>query len=115
MRFTRKNWEKYFDGSEKRTTIRIKPSRTGHHRAYAGSYYKPVRLGEFDITNVIPRAFGELSIEDAIRDGFKSVEELKTELIRLNGKMDDSKILFIHYTENVKEANKDVQKGKRTQ
>ena len=49
MRFKRKNWDKFFDGSNKQTTIRLKKSKIGHHKAYAGSYFHPEILGEFDI------------------------------------------------------------------
>ena len=76
MRFNKRNWNNLFT-SGKVTTIRLKPSRIGHHKAYAGSYFKPEVLGEFDIIHILTKRFCELDDTDAIFDGFKSAKELK--------------------------------------
>jgi len=98
MRFNKRNWEKYFDGSNKITTIRLKKSPLGHKRAWAGSYYKPELLGEFNITGVTERFYGDLTEEDAKNDGFECLHLLKEELMQLNGKLSPSTLLFIHST-----------------
>src|SRR3990167_923457 len=103
MRFNRRNWNKYFDGSNKKTTLRLKKSKIGHHKAYAGSYMKPEVLGEFDIIDITFLTFRELTDEVALLDGFKTLEELKLELTRLNGVIEDKTILYQHWTENVKQ------------
>src|SRR4030042_4501987 len=102
MRFTRKNWVKFFDGSAKKTTIRLKMNRKGHHNAWAGRYMHPEKLGEFDITYVNTVPFGVLCENDAVNDGFKTLNELKTELVRLNGDIELETDVFIHWVENAK-------------
>ena len=107
MRFTKNNWNKYFDGSNKKTTIRLKKSRLGHQKAYAGSYIKPEVLGEFDIVDIKEIKFKDLKLIDALLDGFGSEYSLKEELTRLNGKIEPDTILYIHWTDNiVKEEDK---------
>ncbi len=105
MRFNKRNWNKYFDGGNKLTTIRLRRIRLGHHNAYAGSYHKPELLGEFDITRVDLTTYGKLTEEDARNDGFASLELLKEELRLLNGDLLPETPLFIHFTENVKRAS----------
>lgn len=104
MRFTRKNWNKFFDGSGKRTTIRLKASRIGHHKGYAGSYMKPEVLGEFQIVSIEQKEYGKLNVFDAIEDGFSTLQELKAEFERLNGKIADETIVYKHYLEQIKEG-----------
>lgn len=103
MRFTRKNWNKFFDGSDKSTTIRVKMSKLGHHKAYAGPYMKPEILGEFDIVSITSKLYKELTDEDAINDGFNSLYDLKLELLNLNGgSMLSDQLLHIHHVQNVR-------------
>jgi len=102
MRFTRKNWNKFFDGSNKKTTIRLKEQRWGHHNAWAGSYMHPEKLGEFDIMGSCSLLYQFLSEQDAIEDGFKTLDELKKELVKLNGNIKPDTI-YIHWVENPKE------------
>lgn len=102
MRFNKRNWIRFFDGSNKKTTIRLRKSKIGHHKAYAGSYYNPVVLGEFDIAKVEERGFGTLTKQDARDDGFDTLEQLKTELVNLNGHIDDDTFVYQHWIDNVK-------------
>lgn len=102
MRFTRKNWAKFF-GSNKKTTLRLKKSKIGHHKAYAGSYYNPELLGEFDIIGVREIMFKDLTEDDAKCDGFSSLNELKAELRLLNGDISQETIMFQYWIENVKQ------------
>ena len=94
MRFNKRNWIKFFDEHNKKTTIRLRKSKVGHHKAYAGSYYKPEILGEFDITKIELRTFGELNEQDAKDDGFDDYGQLKAELVNLNGYISDDTILY---------------------
>ncbi len=112
MRFNRRNWRKYFDGSNKKTTIRLRKSKIGHHKAYAGSYFKPEVLGEFDVTKVIEIKYKELTEQDAKDDGFNSLYELKVELINLNGSIDHETTIYQIWTENVKEIENAAGKSK---
>ena len=107
MRFNRRNWIRFFDGHNKKTTLRLKKSKLGHHKAYAGSYFKPEVLGEFDIVKVEERIFGKLTQQDAIEDGFDTLEELKDELIKLNGKIADDIVIYQHLIENMKDNGKE--------
>ena len=102
MRFNRKNWEKFFDGSNKKTTIRLKKRKEGHYQADTGSYYHPIKLGEFYITKVTETTFGALNHQDAVDDGFKSLNDLIAELEIINGKIHNSTILWKHWIENVR-------------
>ena len=106
MRFNRRNWNKYFDGSNKVTTIRLHSTPCGHKKAWAGSYTKPELLGEFDLVSVTQTFYGKLTEEDAKNDGFKSLKELQAELTKLNGKVKDTQEVFIHHTVNVKRTQK---------
>lgn len=106
MRFNRRNWVRFFDGHNKKTTLRLKKNRIGHHKAYAGSYMKPVLLGEFDITIVRELKYCDLTENDAKLDGFDTLEELKAELTNLNGKIAGDTLLYQHVIENPKEAEK---------
>jgi len=101
MRFNKRNWDKFFDGSNKKTTLRLKKSKIGHHKAYAGSYFKPITLGEFDIIKISEKKYKELTEEDAKLDGFNSLYDLKNELITLNGSIDHETIFYQHWIENV--------------
>ena len=105
MRFTRKNWVKFFDGSNKKTTIRVKKSKIKHHKAYAGSYFKPELLGEFDINQINRVQYKNLTEEDARFDGFKTLEELKNELERLNGIIEPDTIVYQHWCKNARNTN----------
>ena len=105
LRFTIKNWNKFFDGSYKKSTIRTKEKQIGHYQADAGSYTNHIKLGEFDIVKVVGKCFGDLGNHDAISDGFNSKEELKAELIRLSGPLKDSDVIYIHYITNVKKTD----------
>lgn len=102
MRFNKRNWIKYFDGSNKQTTIRLRKSKMGHHKAYAGSYYNPIVLGEFDIVVIQSFFYKDLNKEHAKLDGFNTLEELKKELLLLNGKIMSDTKLYQHWTDNVK-------------
>ena len=87
MRFNKRNWIKFFDGHNKKTTIRLRKSKIGHHKAYAGSYFKPEVLGEFDIVKIENLKFKDLTEQDAKDDGFDSLFQLQTELVALNGEV----------------------------
>jgi len=102
MRFNRRNWKKYFDGSNKKTTIRLKKSRIGHHKAYAGRYNNPEDLGEFDIIKVIEKQYNKLTEQDARDDGFETLKLLEKELKLLNGEIASETIIYQHWTENIK-------------
>jgi len=91
---------KFFDGSGKTTTIRVKPVPLGHKRAWAGSYMKPELLGEFDVVRVDAMLFRHLIHEDAFADGFESEEELRIELVRLNPGIGLDTPVFVHHVEN---------------
>ena len=87
MRFNKRNWIKFFDGHNKKTTIRLRKSKIGHHKAYAGSYFNPEVLGEFDIVKIENLKFKDLTEQDAKDDGFDSLFQLQTELVALNGEV----------------------------
>ena len=105
MRFTRSNWDKFFNGCNKITTIRLKKNRMGHHNAWVGSYNKPERLGTFDIVKVVSTPYKQLNDHDAVLDGFPDITALREELCRLNGKIEDDCQVFIHYCANVKKED----------
>ena len=96
---------KFFDGSSKTTTIRLKAVPVGHKRAWAGSYMKPELLGEFDVVRVDAMLFRNLIYEDAVADGFESEEELRCELVRLNPGITLDTPVYIYHIENP--VNKD--------
>ena len=100
MRFNKRNWDKFFDGSDKKTTIRLRKSKIGHHKAYAGSYYNPIVLGEFDIVKIDERNWNTLTEQDGIDDGVSGVIELRNELIKLNGTIEGNTKLYKHWIEN---------------
>lgn len=102
MRFNKRNWNKFFDDSNKTTTIRLRKSKIGHHKAYAGSYYHPEILGEFDIAECEPKRFCDLNIYDAIQDGFKTINELKEELKKINGNILPHQIVYVNHIKNAK-------------
>jgi len=104
LRYTKNNWNKYFDGSGKKTTIRLTQHKIGNHKCWAGSYYKPELLGTHDVVKIAPSKFGELTEVDAKNDGFKNIEELKEELKRLNPNINPKNDVYIHWTDNVKRA-----------
>jgi len=110
MRFTRRNWIKYFDGHNKQTTIRLKKSRIGHHKAYAGSYYHPEILGDFNITKICGIKYKDLTEQNAKDDGFDTLKELQEELQILNGKIEPETILYQHWTDNISFSQGDNQK-----
>ena len=84
MRFTKGNWQRFFDGHNKCSTIRPHKKRIGHYTVVMGSYYKPIKVGELDIVNIIEKRFGTLTEQDAKDDGFDTLEELKREICFLN-------------------------------
>jgi len=102
MRFTRNNWDKFFNGCNKITTIRLKKNRMGHHNAWCGPYNIPVKLGSFDIVKVVSTPYKDLNDNDAILDGFSGIVSLREELCRLNGKIEDITPVYIHFCSNVK-------------
>ena len=83
--------------------MRLHKSRLGHHKAYAGSYYKPVLLGEFDIIKICELKFKDLTEQNANDDGFNNMQELKSELELLNGKLESDTILWQHWADNLKD------------
>lgn len=105
MRFTLGNWEKFFDGSNKQTTIRLHKSKIGMTNAYMGSYYRPVKLGTFEIFAMYGKPYKFLSEIDARLDGFKSLAELQAELQRLNGKIEPDTFVYIHLVRNPQRAD----------
>ena len=106
MRFTRNNWDKFFNGCNKITTIRLKRHRAGnhvgHHNAWAGSYNKPEKLGTLDIVKVVSTPYKQLNDSDAVLDGYPDIVSLREELERLNGKIEDITPVYIHFCSNVK-------------
>ena len=104
MRFTPRNWLKFFDLHNKKTTLRLKQTKLGKHKAWAGSYYEPILLGEFEIIKVVPIRFDCLTLQDALDDGFETLELLKEELQWLNKDLDEQTMLYQHWCVNVKEA-----------
>lgn len=107
MRFTRKNWDKFFDGSGKITTIRLKKNRVGLHNAWCGPYNMPVKLGCFDIVKVVITPYSGLTDHDAHLDGFKDLVSLRMELEHLNGNISPSTLVYIHFCANVKKEEVD--------
>ena len=103
MRFKESNWNKFFDGSNKQTTFRTRKSKIGHHKAYAGSYYHPKLLGEFDVVKIDEKIFDKLTEQDAKDDGFRNLEDLKNELIQLNGYKILEIPLYKHWITNTKQ------------
>jgi hypothetical protein len=109
MRFTRKNWVRFFDGHNKSTTIRLKPQRIGVHNAWAGSYMHPEKIGTFIVWDVTSKRFDQLDFWDAINDGFRELHELKDELKKLNPSISDESVVYINWIE--KPVNMDIGKG----
>lgn len=107
MRFNKRNWIKFFDGSNKKTTLRLKKSKIGHHKAYAGSRSNPTILGEFDIYSIKEIKFKNLTNNEAQADGFDDVELLVQELITLNGKIDSDTLLYQHWIKNAVNKKED--------
>ena len=101
IRFTRGNWDRFF-GKNKKSTFRIKPKKIGHYNVYGGSYYKPVKFGELNITKVEQgKKLKDLTEQDAIDDGFDTLEELKKEVNRLN-KITGETMLYKHWVNNIR-------------
>jgi len=101
IRFTKSNWERFFSHGKK-STFRIHHKGIGHYMVYGGSYYNPIKFGALNIIKVdAGKPFKELTEQDAVDDGFDSLEELKKEIKRLN-KITDETILYKHWVENVK-------------
>lgn len=110
MRFNRRNWERFFDGHHKSTTIRLKPQRIGKHNAWAGSYMHPELLGTFVVYDVTSKRFDQLDFWDAINDGFRELHELKEELKQLNPGITDETIVYLNWIIDAKNMDK-KQKG----
>lgn len=104
MRYKKSNWNKYFDGSCKKTTIRLKPCKIKNHKCWAGSYFHPELLGAHDIVKVVRSKFSRLTEDDAMNDGFKTLEELKIELKILNSKINPKTDVYIHWIDNIKKV-----------
>jgi len=102
MRFNKRNWKKFFDGSNKSTTIRLKPQKIGKHNAWAGSYFHPELLGTLNVIGVKSKLFKELDYYDAKLDGFESLSELIDELKKLNykKKITPDTMVYINHVEN---------------
>jgi len=101
MRFSRKNWAKFFDGSGKTTTIRLKPVPVGHKNVWSGNYHSSELVGELDLVSVDKVKFSMLSTSDAVNDGFSSIEELKEELKRIySNEVKDDTDVYIHRIKN---------------
>ena len=99
MRFTRRNWVRFFDGHGKNTTIRLKPQRIGKHNVWAGSYYHPELLGTLHVVGVKSKLFKDLSLFDARCDGFDTLDELKDELLKLNKSLELDTMMYINHIE----------------
>ena len=100
MRFNRRNWIRFFDGHNKSTTIRLRRQRVGHHNVWAGSYYHPELLGTLEVIGVKSKLFKELNMFDAKMDGFSTLDELKTELLKLNKSIELDNLVYINHVEN---------------
>ena len=99
MRFTRKNWIRFFDGHGKSTTIRLRSQRIGKHNVWAGSYYHPELLGTLHVVGVKSKLFKKLDLFDAKNDGFDTFDELKDELLKLNKSIEPDTIVYINHIE----------------
>jgi hypothetical protein len=97
MRFKEHNWIKCFNEYNKKTTLRTHPIKTGHHNVYSGSYFKSKLIGELTITEIYKIKFKDLTEQHAVLDGFKTLNELKTELRNLNKNINDDTLLYQHW------------------
>lgn len=97
VRFTKDNWNRFFTHSKQQTT-RSHPINCGSHPAYTGSRYKPILLGEILIEYYTEKKIKNLNQEDAIKDGFDTLEEFKTELYRLDRehKLTEETTVYLH-------------------
>ena len=102
MRFNRRNWIRFFDGHNKKTTIRLRKSRIGLTNAYAGSRRHPELLGTFYIDGIEEKRFDQLTPQDAIDDGFGNLKELLDELMLLNSQISPETKVYKHLISNVK-------------
>lgn len=85
LRMSRRNWER-FETHGKKTTIRLKPKKSGIYDVYCGNRYKPERLGLLEIKAPmwVSKTVEALKESDAENDGFDSLCELLLELAKRN-------------------------------
>jgi len=69
---------------KKITTIRLKP--IVKEGEIIEIYVGHARVGRAIVKSVKPKKLSELSIEDAMRDGFSSINDLKKELEKIYGR-----------------------------
>lgn len=97
IRFTDENWLCFFTKG-KETTWRKTKRKDGIYHRVKGSLYNPKDTGEtLQIAYEKSKQFCDLNAEDAIRDGFDTLEQFKAELTRLQGEpIDPTKIFHCH-------------------
>ena len=97
IRFTDENWKCFFIKG-KETTWRMSKKKDGLYWRVKGSLYNPKDTGDrMDISYEKEKKFCDLNYEDAIRDGFDSLEQFKGELQRLrNNKIEPITPLYCH-------------------
>jgi len=86
-RFTEQNWLR-FRLHNKKTTIRVNPLSPGLHKCLGGPRFKPIRLGTIEAYAVKDTKYVmQLTVEDAVNDGFDSLQDLLVELAHRNPKL----------------------------
>lgn len=97
IRFTDENWMCFFTKG-KETTWRKTKRKDGVYHRVKGSLYNPHLTGDrLEIAFEKQKYFCDLNAEDAIRDGFDTVEQFKAELVRLSrGELDPYAIFYCH-------------------
>ena len=79
----------------------MKPRKPGQYKVYGGCYYHPVLFGTLNILKAdTPKKVSELTEQDAMDDGFDSLEKLRKELHRL--KVGSDALVYKHWIEGVK-------------
>jgi hypothetical protein len=104
IKFSKSNWER-FETHNKRTTIRHHELKTGFHTASTGWYKNYSRLGTVYVHPFEKKCMvKELTMQDAMDDGFDSLCELLIELAHLNKALTPETIVFKHPVEKQKVA-----------
>ncbi len=80
----------------KRTTIRLEKKYEVGDIVYI-SDTKGNIIAKAEITRVIAKKLSELNENDAIRDGFMSIEELKNALTEIYGYISDDREVYIYF------------------
>lgn len=96
IKFSKRNWER-FETNNKKTTIRHKELKVGFHVASSGWYRNYEKLGTVYIHpyEKTCRVY-ELTLIDAVDDGFETLCELLIELAHLNRLLTPDTIVWKH-------------------